>query len=214
MALLDRQSKQLELEIDQFLDAISESAIIFKKGIRDYMLKRHEDFLLRLQDVSVLEAKADQIRRNVEKDLYRNTLIPENRGDVLGILENTDDIIDQIKKTLIQFSVENPEIPEKFNTSFIELGDVCGDAVDSLIRGVRYFFKDFKEVKNHIPKVKFYEREADRLADSLKRDIFRDSIDLSRKNQLRYFTSYIEKISDYAENVADRLAIYAIKREI
>lgn len=79
----------------------------------------------------------------------------------------------------------------------------------------RAFFKEVRFVKDHLFKVYFYETEADKVADHLKRGIYADAeLDLSQKNHLRYFASHIDSIADKAENVADRLSIYTIKRTI
>jgi len=211
--LLSKKSQHLENQIENFLDTISEASIVFKKGVSDYMNNNQTDFIQRITDASALEAKADEIRRNVERELYTNMLIPESRGDVLAILENTDDIIDEIKKSLVEFSVERPDIPAKFHPQFISLADAGSEAVDALIKGIRTFFRDYRRVNNYLHKVHFYEKEADRIAANLKREIFSDNIDLSRKMHLRFFTIHVEKISDLSESVADRLAIFTIKRE-
>jgi hypothetical protein len=42
--------------------------------------------------------------------------------------------------------------------------------------------------------------------------IFAGDLELARKAQLRNFVEHIDNIADAAEDVADRLAIYAIKR--
>ena len=57
-----------------------------------------------------------------------------------------------------------------------------------------------------------YEKEADKISLNLKTAIFDSSLDLSFKIQLREFADRIDGIADLAEDVADRLAIYAIKR--
>ncbi len=69
-------------------------------------------------------------------------------------------------------------------------------------------------MKDNLYKVHHYEKEADRISDALKRSIFASSLDLAHKIQLRYFAMNVEKVSDKAEDVADRLAIYAIKRTL
>ena len=69
-------------------------------------------------------------------------------------------------------------------------------------------------MRSHIHKVYFFEKEADRLADALKRKIFAKDLELARKIHLRYFCLHVETLSDRAEEVADRLAIYTIKRMI
>jgi uncharacterized protein Yka (UPF0111/DUF47 family) len=60
-----------------------------------------------------------------------------------------------------------------------------------------------------------YEKEADALGTALKREIFAsDKLDLAQKLHLREFVEHIDTIADMAEDVADRLAIYAIKRTV
>ncbi len=61
-------------------------------------------------------------------------------------------------------------------------------------------------------KIIFYEKEADKVSTTLKRSIFDGDLDLARKLHLRHFVEAIDNIADRAEDVADRLAIYAIKR--
>ena len=214
MAILFKTSKMIEMQIDDFLNIISEAGILFKKGLENYLNDNTSEFEKRLNAVSEHERKADELRLNIEKQLYMHTLIPESRGDVLAILENTDRVIDDTKEALQVFAIERPEIPEKFDALFIELADSSIEAVESLIQSVRAFFKDITSVNDHIYKVKFYEREADKIAMSLKNEIFKADIPLSRKMHLRFCAQQIEKISDSAEDMSERLAIYTIKRQI
>ena len=214
MAILLKTSKMIEMQIDDFLNIISEAGILFKKGLENYLNDNTAEFEERLNAVSEHERKADELRLNIEKQLYMHTLIPESRGDVLAILENTDRVIDDIKEALQVFAIERPEIPEKFDTLFLELADSSIESVESLIRSVRAFFKDISSVNDHIYKVKFYEREADKIAMSLKNEIFKADIHLSHKMHLRFCAQQIEKISDSAEDMSERLAIYTIKRQI
>jgi predicted phosphate transport protein (TIGR00153 family) len=146
--------------------------------------------------------------------LYEHTLIPENRGDVLAILENTDEVVDHIKETILQFDIEQPNIDVELHDLFLQTARASVQAVEMLASGVRSFFRDLYAVNNYIHKVYFYEREADHLAEKLKRQIFHSDIDLACKMHLRYFAYQVEAISDYAQAVCDRLAIYVIKRQL
>jgi hypothetical protein len=215
MALVLRLSKIIENQIDEFLDIASESGLITKKAIDNYLKENRQEFNTRLERVIDYERKADELRTDVEKQLYMRTLIPENRGDVLAILENTDNVIDSMKHTLQLFSIENPDIPTKFDVLFNELTDSSIQSVEWLVRSVRAFFKDIKSVNDYIHKVGFYEKETDDIAVRLKTMIFAaEELELSSKIHLRFFASSIESISDCAESVSDRLAIYTIKRMI
>ena len=214
MAILFKTTRELESQIDEFLDSVSEGAIIFRSGLKDYIENNESSFAQRIEVIDRLEEKADNLRRRIENQLYTHTLIPEHRGDVLGILESTDNVIDTLKETLNQFEIERPSIPHEFNQNYIELTEMSILASESLVQATRAFFRDVNAVNDHLHKVYFYEKEADRLGNNLKRSIFKKEIDLSQKIHLRYFAYHIQNISDRAEEVADRLAIYTIKRTV
>ncbi len=214
MALLLKTTRFVESQIDTFLDIVSDSATTFQLAMDDFLQGRLEEFEERLSQIRGFEHRADDLRVSIERFLYERTLIPENRGDVLAILENTDEVIDNIKDSLVQFSIEMPDIPEELDELWMQTTRASVAAVEQLVFAVRSFFRDLAAVNNYIHKVYFFEREADQIGERLRRKIFAMDIELSRKSQLRFFAIHIEKISDAAQDVCDRLSIYAIKRQL
>ena len=205
----------IERQIDEFLDAVQESVMTYQEAIHSYLEGRNAEFAARLQAIDALENKGDRLSREIEARLYSHSLIPEHRGDVLDLLEHSDDMIDTVKVSLHQFDVEHPEIPEGYNEAYQRLAEACCRAVESAVLALRAFFRDFRQVNDHLVKVHHYEHEADLLGDSLKRKIFSDpALDLAHRTHLRYFALNVERVSDVAEVVADRLGIYAIKRSL
>ncbi len=87
-------------------------------------------------------------------------------------------------------------------------------AVESLVLACRAFFRNVEAVGDHMHKVMFYEKEADKVSTKLKRAIFASDLPLSRKAQLRNFVEHIDNLADRSEDVGDRLAIYTIKRTV
>lgn len=214
MALLLKTTRFVESQIDTFLDVVSDSALLFQLGMEDYLVGRAAQFEERLTAIRENEKKADDLRVGIERYLYERTLIPENRGDVLAILENTDEVVDNIKDSLMQFSIETPAIPQVLHDLWMQTTHASVGSVEQLVYAVRSFFRDLSAVNNYIHKVYFFEREADHIGEKLRRQIFTLEIDLAQKSHLRYFAIHIEKISDYAQAVCDRLSIYTIKRQL
>ncbi len=214
MALVLKTTKFVESQIDTFLDVVSDSALLFQLGMEDYLAERIPQFEERLNLIRENERKADDLRVAIERYLYERTLIPENRGDVLAILENTDEVVDNIKDTLMQFSIEMPVIPRDLDDLWMQTTRSSVAAVEQLVYAVRSFFRDLSAVNNYIHKVYFFEREADHIGENLRRQIFGLQIDLALKSQLRWFALHIEQISDFAQAVCDRLSIYTIKRQL
>lgn len=214
--LFNNKTTQLEADIDGYLDRVTTAGLIFKEGVRAYIAGKTDKFERNFQEITSLESEVDNVRRDIKHRLYRNLLIPESRGDVLGLLETLDDIVDICEKVLEQFSIETPEIPEILKSDFIELAVLSSKAVEEVVKGARAFFTNLSMVSDYVNKVHFYEHEADDVEEHLKRTAFHtDEIkQFSKKVHMRYFAEKIAAVSDIAEQVAERLSVYAIKRRI
>lgn len=212
----DSKSKQLEGDIDGFLDRVSTAGLIFQEGVKAYVAGKKSKFEKNYRDITALESDADNVRRDIKHKLYTYMLIPESRGDVLGLLETLDDIVDICEKVLEQFSIENPEIQEFLKSDFIELAELSSKTVEEVVKGARAFFREIGMVRDYVNKVHFYEHEADDVEEQLKRKVFNctEIKRFSKKIQMRYFVEKIAQVSDVAESVAERLSVYAIKRRI
>ena len=212
MISLFSTTKDLIMQIDNFIDLTVTASLHLQEGIREYMGGRFDDFEKRLGVVLDAENNADNLRKEIESRLYSQTLIPESRGDVLGVLESMDTIIDTSKGTLFEFSIEKPVIPEDLKADFVTLTDPVIKSVEALAYGARAFFYDVYSVKDHIHIVKFYEKECDSASERIKRKIFASDMGLSQKMQLKNLISQIDSMADDAEIIADRLSIASIKR--
>lgn len=208
------KTKLLESKIDAFLDHTSEVALLFREAIKDYLDGRRAEFEERRKNVTDLEKRADELRLEVERQLYVETLIPDSRGDVLGILEHTDEVVNTAKTTLMLLSVQRPEIPPELNSDYLELADYGCRAVQELVMGIRSFFRGSQVVTDYVHKVKFWEKEADKVGERLKRKIFDSDMDLANKLHLGDFVVHVDTLADDAEDVSERISISAIKRSI
>ena len=152
------------------------------------------------------------MRRDIEQKLYKNILIPDSRGDVLGLIETADDVLTLFQSSLWAFYIEKPVIHDQFTSGYKRLTNMVIKAVDELALSCRAFFRNPHAVPSHNAKVTLYEKEADKVSSDLKVQIFESKIKLVEKLHLRDFVNGIDGIADHAEDVADRLSIYAIKR--
>ena len=214
MKSLFSQTKLLESRIEEYLDITSEVALLFREAMTDYQEARNEEFEARRRQVTDLEKRADEIRLEVERQLYQETLIPESRGDVLGILEHTDEVIGAAKQTLMLLSVQKPKIPSDLRTDYNELAEYGCRAVHELVAGIRAFFRTSESVRDFVHKVTFWEREADTVGERLKRKIFSSDLELARKLHLGDFVVHVDALADDAQDVSERLSISAIKRSV
>jgi predicted phosphate transport protein (TIGR00153 family) len=207
------RTKQLESEIDEFLDVLGDANLAFKQALGLFFQEnKSERFTEKLHQVGVLESRGDELRRKILTNMYAETLMPDARGDILKLLESLDDIVNKFEETLWYFETEVPDIPEEYHAAYQELADLSCAAVEALILASRAFFRDAPAIKDHMHKVLYYESESDEVVTKLRGAIFASDLALSSKIHLRFFAERIVWIADTAEDIADELSIYAIKR--
>ncbi len=211
---LFKKTKNLELKMNEFLDKTSETGMVFREGIRQYLRGDMNEVENQINQIRKKENQADRLRRDIEAQLYTETLIPESRGDVLGLLENTDNLSNKAKENLIELYIQKPQISPEFHQDFMDLAKHSNNAIDEVIKAIRAFLQNPLAVRDYLHKVYYFEKEADQVAEKLKTKIFDSDLGLAQKSHLRYFVQHIDRLADYAEDVADRLAIYTIKRSI
>ena len=205
----------IEKEIDNFLDLASESGLIFVQGMNAYLADNTESFEEHLRHMVETEKEADTLRRSIEDLLYRKTLIPESRGDVLELIERMDALLGQFKGVMFRIENERPAIPKKYSDGLKALNNCSVQTVESMTLSLRAYFKDISQVADHMHKVAFWETESDKAATRLQKAIFADDkLDLAEKMQLRGIIKHTDNIADQAEDLADKLAIFVIKRSL
>ncbi|MCK4503111.1 MAG: DUF47 family protein [Desulfuromonadales bacterium] len=205
----------IEKEIDSFLNLASESGLIFVQGVDAYLFNKIDTFVEHLNHVVETEKAADTLRRSIEDHLYRKTLIPESRGDVLELIERMDALLGRFKGVMFRIEIERPVIDPKFHADLKALINCVIEAVEAATLSLRAYFKDISQATDHIHKVAFWETEADKAATRLQKGIFGDAeLGLDAKMQLRDLARSIDKIADQAEDLGDSLAIYVIKRSL
>ena len=199
--------------VDELADKISEAGMFCQSGVDAYLKGNLDAFAASLTCIRDTEKQGDILRRSIEETLYRKTLIPDSRADVLELLENMDSLLDQLKEVVSEIEIERPVISEEFQQDFRDLLKYTVETVEADLRSCRAFFSDIYSVADHIHKVSFWETETDKISTRLQRTIFaRKDLNLGHKMQLRYFVKQIDQIADDAEDIADRLNIFVSKR--
>jgi len=211
-----KKSVDLNLKIENFLEIISDISLLFDQVINDYLDEKVNKYEEKINKIIKLESDADQLEREIKIMLYKYTLVPNIRGDILSLIKDLDNISDLIEETSKDFLIQKPEFPEKLHEEIKKMCEETIKCVDELRYATRSFFNEVHLINDHISKIKFYEHSIDEIQDDINKKIFNGSIvnELSRKIQLKNFISSIGDISDEAQQISDKLAIFSIKREI
>ena len=209
------RTKAIESQLDEFMDIVSEAGMVFERFVTTYLEEGVTPASQeKIEQIQALETRGDAFRRAIETALYTQMLIPEFRGDVLSLLDDLDDLTDLYESNLLGIVVEHPEIPEELKADIRTLTSTAVQAVESIVLASRALFRDTSSVRDHVHKTGFLEHEADKIALRLHKYIFDSPLDLAQKMHLRGCVYRIARLSDQAENVGDRLTIYAIKRTL
>jgi len=213
MTVFTRTTKNLILKIDEFFDNIELGLLVFKEGIKSYLLKDMESFARHIQKIESLESNADKLQRSIENEMITHSILPQHRAEVSSLIEELDEIIDSMKGSLNEFNIEMPDIPSSLNNNLINITESSICAAEELIPAARAYFKSPHTVREKLLKVYYYESETDTYSRSTRKIIFQDmkELDLAHKAHLRYIIHHIERISDLAQEAADLLSAMAIK---
>ncbi len=167
-----------------------------------------------VQKVNEAESRADDLRDKVEFKLYRKALMPEARGDLLGLIEAVDRIPNWAEEVAFDIYLQRVVFPQNFIDKFRHITELNIECFRVLYKAIEALFTDIDAVFELTKEVDRIESEIDTLERALIREIFDIEERLSYQNLLHRIIRSICDISDKTENAGDRLAIVAIKKLI
>jgi len=212
--MLFRKQHEMAKKIDALMGAIDKCINLFQETMKRLIVEgptlENDEAAMRVHDA---EGRVDDIVREIETSMYENALIPESRGDVLGILESIDKIPDTLQSLVFQMSHQKIAVPYQFREAMLRLVDVNLEAYFFLREAVINLFYD-KDIQNLITRIDRRESASDKIERELIKNIFNCEIDKADKILLKEIVVNIGDISDYCEDTTDRLRIAIIKRRI
>ena len=216
MKIFQDRNKELEMEIDIYLNCLQKGASTFLEGIKSYLRGETEQFAERIKTMTEHESEADVHLVNLKYVLFRYNLMPNLSADILSLMDTMDDINDISKEVLLNFQVVKPKIDASLVDDYGHIAKKSKQAAETLINGVRIYFTEFKTIEDYVTKVNLFESEVDMLLHQLKVKIFSDKNDytLCEKMMLQNFADEIAKLSDLAEQIASMLSVFKFKRDI
>lgn len=202
--------------VDKLLNTVDTALILFKEGVRSYLYNDSDSFSQTISAMASAETEAGVLRRDIENMLYSRGSLIRYRGDIIRLLERIDHIITIVSNDLIQFEIEDPNVPASLRKEFVKLAELATLAAETTIPGTRAYFSQPDQVTETIHRVYLYEKQAVKLSQSIKRTVFHDmdQLKLSEKFHLRYFALHIEDLSAAAVKTAEQLSVMAIKRSL
>lgn len=214
MGIFWKKEKLIINKIRSYLDQVDTCRDLFRRSM-EALIKSgaSSENEKSVEMVHQAESLADDIRREIELDLYQKALIPESRGDVLGLIESIDKIPGMFESLCYQICSQKIEVPIEFRERFLHLIDVNIESYNLLREAVLGLFYR-RDVQREIKGIDKKESESDVIERSLIKDIFNTSIDKADKILLKEIVVNTGDISDLVEIANDRLTLAIVKRRI
>ena len=215
MSLFWKREKEARGLIEEYFRAADEAMKQFERAIECYLEQGlGEPFCGADERLQQCESRADEIRNQIELLLYSRALLPESRGDILGLLEAFDHLPNLAETAIFMIYTQRISIPDEYRERVRDFVEQNIEAY-RLVRGaVDLLLSDPDRVRQAYPALDAKESEVDRLERSLIYDIFGSELERCDMMLLRELISRIGDISDSAEKVGRRLELVSLKRRI
>ena len=212
---LFKKEQQVEQLIYEYLDNLKMAQGNFQKAMDVYFEKGfHEDFDFLIEQTHRVESKADDTRYEIETMMYSKALIPESRGDILGLLEAIDRIPGLFERILYLFQTQKLPTPDFLVLDMKELIRVSLGCCDLLVKEVEALFRRSGDIRSFVSNIDNNESQCDHIERRIITKIFDSDLEPFHKLQLKEMVIQIGEISDQADRVSRRVDIISIKRRV
>jgi hypothetical protein len=183
---LFEKEQQVQRLIDRYLDTLKMARENFQEAMNVYFGKGScGDFELMIERTDKAEGNADEIRNEIENLMYSKALIPESRGDILGLLEAIDQILSLFKLILYMIHTQDLTIPEFLVLDVKELIRISLECCDLLIKQVEALFRKSEGIRALAFTIDNNESHCDHIERRIIKKIFASNLDSFQKLQLK-----------------------------
>ncbi len=212
---LFRKERQVEQFIFSYLDQVVACRRSFDRAM-DVFLREgiSDEFHFGVQETHRGESKADDLRYAVEATMYEQAILPEARGDLLGLLENADAIPGALDRLLRIVSTRRMRVPAFMTDDLRRMVTVSLEAVDVFVDQFRDLFLGREDTRAQVRAIDEKERHVDHLERRLMEALFDSPEDAFTKLQGKDLLMELGEISDLAHQMSRRLYILSVKRRV
>ncbi|MEJ2639680.1 MAG: DUF47 family protein [Desulfosarcinaceae bacterium] len=216
LKFLFKKEYRIEGLIYAYLDNIKLSQESFDSALRQCFLhgEKCENFGFFLQQTHKYESKADDIRQEINDLMYGKALIPDSRGDIMGLLAALDLIPHLFENILYMIQTQRLQLPEILLVDLQALVDLCLETCDLLYRQTEGLFKKGGHIRELVNTIDTNESHCDHFERTLITKLFDSDVDPFLKLQLKDLIIEIGEIADQADQVSKRINIISMKRRV
>jgi predicted phosphate transport protein (TIGR00153 family) len=210
---LFRRNLALRQQLTLYVEKARAVAETFRDGLRHYREQGLGDLEQFARVSHRDESECDRVRREVERDLFAKSLLPESREDVMALLEHMDLVVNQLEDVLRQITLQRIELPDPFRDDYAALGEGCYEAAVALLAQATCALASDPRTRDLGDAVKACESRVDQVEQQLVAALFASDLDLAHKLHFRDLVTMTAASSDLAEDAANLLTVFALKRD-
>ena len=215
LGILFKKERQLESLIYSYLENLgmiqnhfaNAMSICLEKGLID-------EFHFLTDQTHKFESKADDINDDINNLMYGKALIPDSRGDILGLLGAMDEIPDLFERILYMIQTQRLTVPEYLIDDIQDLVRISLECCDLLARQATALFKKTEGIRALLNTIDINESHCDHIERRIITKIFESDMDSLQKIQIKDLIVEMGNISDEADRVSRRINIISMKRRV
>ncbi len=207
-----RSEKRLEERLTAYLGQVMNSLSRLKETFPACLDGTHAQQDDLANPVHEFESAADDMRRELELELYSGKLLPQSRADLLALIEAIDSVPNTAENIVDFFSIQKLQVEPALRGDVEQLLLKGLEACAAMSETVRLLFQDLDPIREFAEEVDRLESESDAMERRLLRRVFDLDLELAHKLHLRDFVFALATLADQAENVADMVRWMAVKR--
>lgn len=210
-----RKNKIIKQKISEFFQIVAKTMNSFQDAVSYHLDNGCDDEYKRLMKIVVLnESAADDLRREIETELFRKSLLPESREDILMAIDQLDELPNKAEDIVKMIYNQNISVPEEIHEKIRELIALGCETVTVLLEAAESAVGNNKKVQELVKVVDENESAGDRIERKLIHQIFHNGeVDIQTLMTKEYIVE-VATILDIAQKVADTMTLIAIKRAI
>ncbi|RMD78857.1 MAG: DUF47 family protein [Lentisphaerae bacterium] len=211
-----QSNRQIREKINRYLAVYEEVLVSFEEAMCHYIQKRIDDHYFSLvEQIHQSESQADDLRRDIERELFRKMLLPEIREDICMIIDRLDQIPTLAEKIARRIYTHNILLPEIFNDKLEELVTLGVSCSKLLKVGVEDVLNHCSSIQEVVRKIDAQESVCDKIENQLLFELFHsDGFPAHDQILFRDLILWVADLPDVAEKISDQLTIFAIKRHV
>jgi hypothetical protein len=211
-----RKQREVEGLIDEYVGAVEISQEMFLKSMECYLRAGRGDpaFEVMSAETHKSESRADDIQQKIVWLLHERALVPDLRGDILGLLETIDEIPDLFDRILSSIGNQKIALPEALKPDFRELLTISLGACSLAYESVRSLLRPGQRAARLLFRTDQLESQGDHIEKRMILRIFDSDWDPLQKILLRDLTQRMGDIADSAEQVCRQVNLIVAKRRV